>query len=224
MMIKDTSLGSRHFSVELLADGVYACIHKPGGAAFSNAGIIDLGDRTILVDAFDTMLAGRDLRRVAETLLDRSVDTIALTHPHSDHWIGVSVFEESTAVLASKETRRVCLEWGAEILEGIQDTPEWEAWREGIDDVKYLLMLQELIDRRPGSEPARAAAEWLDDLRRRIPKPQGLDYSAGPTPKRDASESPFILALRKAFSSDDLQKIRHDAAQHIVKLLNAKEK
>lgn len=54
---------SPHFSLERLADGVYACIHKPGGGAYSNAGIVDLGDRTIVVDALQTLAAGRDLRR-----------------------------------------------------------------------------------------------------------------------------------------------------------------
>lgn len=56
---------SKHFTLEPLADGVYACIHMPGGAAYSNAGIIDLGDRTIVVDSFNTLAAGRDLRQAA---------------------------------------------------------------------------------------------------------------------------------------------------------------
>ncbi len=61
-------LESKHFTLKLLTNGVYACIHKPGGAAYSNAGIIDLGDRTLLVDTFDTLLAGRDLMHRNEFL------------------------------------------------------------------------------------------------------------------------------------------------------------
>jgi hypothetical protein len=38
---------SPHFSLQPLAAGVYACIHQPGGGAYSNAGIIDLGERTL---------------------------------------------------------------------------------------------------------------------------------------------------------------------------------
>ena len=71
------------------------------------------------------------------------------------------------------------------------------------------------------SEAARAAELWLSRLRARMPKPQGLKYTAGPTPKRDAGESPFILALRSALSSADLQQIRYEAGQHIVKLSGA---
>jgi len=98
-------------------------------------------------------------------------------------------------------------------------TRDWEAWREGIDDVRYLLMLETLIEKRKHTGAAKAAALWLADVKRRIPKPQGLKYTAGPTPKRDAAESPFILAIRREFSSDDLQKIRYDAARHIIELL-----
>lgn len=119
---------SKHFTLELLTKGVYACIHKPGGGAYSNAGIIDLGERIILVDAFDTLAAGRDLRHTAEALFERPIDTIVLTHPHSDHWIGASVFDASTTLLASKKTRQICLEWGAEIIKGFQNPSEWEAW------------------------------------------------------------------------------------------------
>jgi glyoxylase-like metal-dependent hydrolase (beta-lactamase superfamily II) len=119
---------SKHFNLKLLSNGVYACIHKSGGAAFSNAGIIDLGHRTIVVDAFDTMVAGRDLRQTAEALLERSVDTIFLTHPHSDHWIGASVFEETTVLLASKTTRKISKKWGRGIVKDFKDRSAWEEW------------------------------------------------------------------------------------------------
>jgi glyoxylase-like metal-dependent hydrolase (beta-lactamase superfamily II) len=127
-MANDNLLESKHFSIELLTNGVYAGIHKPGGAAFSNAGIVDLGDHTLLVDAFDTLVAGRDLRRTAETLFERPVETVILTHAHSDHWIGASVFDASTTLLASRTVRRVCFEWGAEIMEEFQDPDEWAEW------------------------------------------------------------------------------------------------
>ena len=127
-MANDNLIESKHFILGQLTNGVYACIHKPGGAAYSNAGIIDLGDRTLLVDTFDTMVAGRDLRRVAEALFTRPVDTIVLTHAHSDHWIGASVFDASTTMFASKTVRQVCLEWGEEIVKEFQDATGWEEW------------------------------------------------------------------------------------------------
>jgi len=119
---------SNHFTLENLADGVFACLHKPGGAAYSNAGIIDLGDRTVVVDAFDTMAAGRHLRQTAENLFGRPVDTLVLTHPHSDHWVGASVFDPSTTMIATQKTREVCEEWGKDMMEDFQHPEEWDAW------------------------------------------------------------------------------------------------
>lgn len=117
---------SKHFTLERLTAGVYAAIHRSGGGAYSNAGIVDLGDRTLLVDAFDTMTAGRDLRQAAEALLERPVDTLILTHAHSDHWIGASAFDPGTALLASETVRQVSLEWGAEMINDFENPAAWE--------------------------------------------------------------------------------------------------
>jgi glyoxylase-like metal-dependent hydrolase (beta-lactamase superfamily II) len=118
---------SKHFDLIPLADGVYACIHKAGGAASSNAGIIDLGDRTLVVDAFNTFAAGRDLRATAEALFGRPVSALVLTHWHDDHWIGASAFDAETLFLATEPTRAACLEAAAELAESFKDRAPWEA-------------------------------------------------------------------------------------------------
>lgn len=43
---------SAHFQLHELADGVFAAIHREGGAAQSNAGIIDLGEQVLIFDTF----------------------------------------------------------------------------------------------------------------------------------------------------------------------------
>jgi glyoxylase-like metal-dependent hydrolase (beta-lactamase superfamily II) len=118
---------STHFDLISLADGVYACIHKAGGGASSNAGIIDLGDRTLVVDAFNTVAAGRDLRATAEALFGRPVSAVVLTHLHDDHWIGASAFVAETLFLASEPTRAACVEEAAELAESYQDRAPWAA-------------------------------------------------------------------------------------------------
>jgi len=125
---------SQHFTLEQLASGVYACIHKSGGAAYSNAGIVDLGDKTIVVDAFDTMAAGHDLRQAAEFLLERPIDWLILTHTHSDHWVGASVFDETTVLLASKITRKISTKWGAMLLRNFKNTGAWEKESKKIEE------------------------------------------------------------------------------------------
>jgi len=154
----DSLLESRHFTLKPLANGVYACIHKPGGAAYSNAGIIDLGDRTVLVDAFNTLVAGHDLRQTAEVLFQRPVDTIILTHAHSDHWIGASAFDASTTLLASHTVRQVCLEWGAEIVEEFQNPAAWE---EGLRQAKGQLQTEQDERVRAGLENSIVRTQYV---------------------------------------------------------------
>jgi hypothetical protein len=38
--------GSPHFTLHEISEGVFACLHAPGGWAQSNAGIVDLGYRS----------------------------------------------------------------------------------------------------------------------------------------------------------------------------------
>ena len=133
MPIKNLS-ESEHFSLKPLANGVYACIHKPGGAAHSNAGIVDLGDHTLVVDTLHTLAAGRALRQTAEALFERPVKTIILTHAHNDHWMGAAAFDASTTLLASKATRQACVERGAEIVEDYQNPALWTEWLKATEE------------------------------------------------------------------------------------------
>ncbi len=119
---------SKHFSLEPLSPGVIACTHKQGGAAYSNAGLINLGERTVLVDAFNSMAAGGDLRQAAEKLFHRPVELILLTHAHNDHWIGASAFDKTTSLVSTPSVRKVALEWGENMIEEYQQPSEWQDW------------------------------------------------------------------------------------------------
>jgi len=100
---------SKHFRLEQLAEGVYAVIHIGGGAAIGNAGIIDLGDRTLIYDALFTPHAAEDLRMVAETLTGRPVDAVIDSHWHNDHIWGNQVFSTDTDIISTDETRRLII-------------------------------------------------------------------------------------------------------------------
>lgn len=127
-MSSTSNLQSNHFDLHQLSEGVFAAIHKEGGAAYSNAGIIDLGDSTLVVDAFDTALAARDLRRISEELFSRPVDILAITHSHNDHWIGASAFDEKTTMYASETTRKETMKWGKNLLEDTKNPAEWDEY------------------------------------------------------------------------------------------------
>jgi len=95
---------SRHFTLEPLADGVWAAIHRVGGWAVGNAGIVDLGDATLLFDAFLTAAAADDLAAAALALTGRGPDVIVLSHFHNDHIRGAQVFP-GVPVVATRATR-----------------------------------------------------------------------------------------------------------------------
>lgn len=96
--METTHSASDHFQLELLADGVFAAMATEGGAAFSNAGIIDLGDRTIVFDSFLTLRAARDLVAVARAVTGRWPSLVINSHWHLDHCSGNSTFNGATVI------------------------------------------------------------------------------------------------------------------------------
>lgn len=107
---------SSHFSVTALAGGVYAVIDSGRGTAVGNAGIIDLGDETLVFDTHITPLAARELRKTAEALTGNPVRWVVNSHYHNDHIRGNQIFQDAH-ILASEGTRRQIQIDGIEELE-----------------------------------------------------------------------------------------------------------
>jgi cyclase len=103
---------SKHFFLEPLAEGVYAAIHRDGGGAICNAGIVDLGDRTLVFDTFVAPQPAEDLRAAAEALTGRPVDTVVNSHDHNDHIWGNQAFGAGTDILSTEATRRLIVATG----------------------------------------------------------------------------------------------------------------
>ena len=89
---------SHHFQLHALADGVYAALATPDGWAISNAGIVDLGNKTVIFDTFLSPQAAADLRSAAETLTGRPVTTVINSHYHNEHVWGNQVFADADLV------------------------------------------------------------------------------------------------------------------------------
>lgn len=96
---------SEHFTLHLLSDGVYAAIASEGGAGFSNAGIINLGDQTLIFDAFENPQAAEDLLKACLQLTNRKPAVVIISHFHHDHWGGLQVFTGSM-IHATPATRQ----------------------------------------------------------------------------------------------------------------------
>ena len=93
--------GSPHFELQELTGGVWVAINADSSSASANAAIIDLGDATLVFDAFFTPEAGAALRAAAERVTGRPVRYLALSHWHNDHARGAQSFGGSTIISSS---------------------------------------------------------------------------------------------------------------------------
>ncbi len=106
---------SKHFRLQQLADGVWAAVALDSGGAMANAGIEDLGDRTLVFDTFMTPQAADDLRAAVERLTGRPVGWVVNSHWHDDHVRGNQVFA-GAPIVATARTRELLAERGPELL------------------------------------------------------------------------------------------------------------
>ena len=90
---------SAHFNIREPAPGVWAAINNDeGGLAICNAGIADLGDRTVVFDPFMNIDAASDLKRAAKILTGRPVGIVLNSHFHNDHIRGNQLFDQSIII------------------------------------------------------------------------------------------------------------------------------
>lgn len=92
------------FHLHKLCDGVFAAVAKPGQGAWSNAGFVDLGNETLVFDAFNTPTAAAELKIQAEKHTGSKVKYVVNSHYHGDHVFGNQVFVD--AVIIATETTR----------------------------------------------------------------------------------------------------------------------
>ncbi len=91
-------------------------------------------------------------------------------------------------------------------------TRHWEAFREGVDDMRYLATLEALVAERRGALAADRARTWLENLRR--------DVTPTAAQLQDIEkESPLLVWLSDKLDGADYRRIRRQAAGHIMELI-----
>src|SRR6185312_4271624 len=120
----DSLPASPYFHLELLSEGVWAAIVERGTGAWGNAGIVALGDGTLVFDTFLTPAAARDLRAAAELLTGQPVTYVVNSHYHMDHIHGNAVFDDAH-IIATEKTRERIASRGAELLALAFGLPEY---------------------------------------------------------------------------------------------------
>ncbi|RLQ94475.1 MBL fold metallo-hydrolase [Falsibacillus albus] len=93
---------SEHFKLKEIADGIFAAIDS-GRGALGNAGIIDMGGFTVVVDTMMTLQAAADLKSAAQALIGKPIKYVATTHCHGDHVRGNQLFDEA-AIISTPST------------------------------------------------------------------------------------------------------------------------
>ncbi|WP_234007762.1 MBL fold metallo-hydrolase [Lysinibacillus sp. FJAT-14745] len=68
-----------------------------------NAGFVDLGDKVIVFDTFNTQQASEDLKLIAEKTTNRAVTCVVNSHWHGDHIRGNQTFKD-TIIISSEIT------------------------------------------------------------------------------------------------------------------------
>lgn len=113
---------SPHFRIDQLAEGVYAAIATREGSAIANAGIVNLGDRTLVYDTFMTAEAARDLRTAALELTGRDPEVIFNSHYHNDHIWGNQAFHRNAEIHSTRRTLELIQTEGREEIRWASDT------------------------------------------------------------------------------------------------------
>ena len=138
-----------HFTVVEAGPGVYAALAGDTGACISNAGIIDLGDRTLIFDTFQTVQAAEDLRKASIALTGRSAALVVISHWHPDHTGGAQVFDD----VPIKATQRT-----VELIAG-EDPGDLDAYSAEIDE--WLDQIREMRDGATTEEEKTRAENTL---------------------------------------------------------------
>ncbi|HEX9038278.1 MAG TPA: MBL fold metallo-hydrolase [Ktedonobacterales bacterium] len=101
---------SHHFTIERVGEGAWAAIAIPGRGTMGNAGIVDLGDLTLIFDTTLSLAAARDLRVAAERLTGQRPRYVVNSHHHLDHAQGNQIFDDATIIGTSRAAEMITQE------------------------------------------------------------------------------------------------------------------
>lgn len=148
MSPRTTVPASEYFELKMLAEGVYAAVAFEGSAARSNAGIIDLGEQTLIFDTFDSARAAEDLRAAAEQLTAREAACLIISHAHADHWCGNQAFDAQVPILTSHGIR--------------EEMPRATGWLRALKE--DLSRLEEAIQEEEAALGSETDPRWIASL------------------------------------------------------------
>jgi cyclase len=106
------------WSVQAVAPGVWAAVAVPveEGGPLCNAGIVDTGKATIVVDTGASPHHGKAIAAIAQRLTGRSPAIVVNTHHHDDHTSGNEGLPVGVVVVAARPVKAAMIaEWPADL-------------------------------------------------------------------------------------------------------------
>lgn len=98
---------NKHFDFIEIVEGVFACIHRPGGSAICNVGVVNLGEETLIFDAFMSPDVAKVLVDYCSQYNLPPIKYVINSHWHSDHIRGNQVFSDEVEIISTRETLRL---------------------------------------------------------------------------------------------------------------------
>ena len=95
---------SKYFDLYKVSNSAYGAICKEKSGMGGNAGFIDLGNFSIIIDTTLSCEAAEDLKRAVLQYTQKDPKFIVITHFHMDHVIGNTIFDPSTLIITSDRT------------------------------------------------------------------------------------------------------------------------
>lgn len=160
------SLETPYFDLEQIADGVFAAISSDPVWTVANAGIVDLGERTLVFDTLSSPIAAEALKRAALDLTRKPVSCVVNSHHHLDHSLGNQVF--AGAVIVSSAVSREWMRQRFErfLGESVSFPAQLEAIREklatGLEPIERAQL-------EPQARELEMGIELLQDFRPTLP-------------------------------------------------------
>lgn len=102
---------SSNFELIQLTEGVFACIHKFGGKAICNVGIVDNGNETLIFDTFLSPEVAEEIHSIIEHYGLSPVRYVVNSHAHNDHVRGNQVFSDEVDIISTRRTAELIEEW-----------------------------------------------------------------------------------------------------------------
>ncbi|MFX1410807.1 MAG: MBL fold metallo-hydrolase [Promethearchaeota archaeon] len=124
--VEKLNFDSEFFSLYKLSDGVFAAICKESSGMGSNAGFIDLGDFSLMIDTSLSTKAAEDLKRASINFTGKTPKVVIITHYHLDHVIGNNIFDPSTLIITSDRTLNTIKTENQKRIEELKNMPQEE--------------------------------------------------------------------------------------------------